>query len=192
MEVKNSLKDYVVVFDNIFQEEHLVKFHDVLKNHKNFGEAAIVDKQGLKVEKKTRNALVWPLGINLESMTEVHWANYCSFKIQEGVTKYAKITRRDFNLQIKDIQALKYEVGGHYVIHHDHCKEEPRTLSIIIFVNDDYEGGNVEFHLPDANNKLIVDKKKNRMVIFPSNFLYQHAVQPVTKGVRYSIVSWML
>jgi len=28
------------------------------------------------------------------------------------------------------------------------------------------------------------------VVIFPSNFLYPHKVNPVTKGVRYSCVSW--
>ena len=32
---------------------------------------------------------------------------------------------------------------------------------------------------------------KNSCVIFPSNFLFTHHVNPVTKGERYVIVSWM-
>ena len=28
------------------------------------------------------------------------------------------------------------------------------------------------------------------VIIFPSNFMYPHRVEPVTKGARYSYVSW--
>jgi len=37
-----------------------------------------------------------------------------------------------------------------------------------------------------------MDKLKNRMLIWPSNFMYPHLVKPVTKGIRYSVVSWAL
>ena len=40
--------------------------------------------------------------------------------------------------------------------------------------------------------ELIIEKKSNRMIVWPSNFLYPHAVKPVTEGIRYSIVSWAL
>ena len=59
-------------------------------------------------------------------------------------------------------------------------------LSIIGLLNDDYEGG----ELIMCENKKI-DTKKGDLIIFPSNFLYPHKVTPVTKGVRYSYVSWM-
>jgi predicted 2-oxoglutarate/Fe(II)-dependent dioxygenase YbiX len=32
--------------------------------------------------------------------------------------------------------------------------------------------------------------KTGDLLIFPSNFLYPHRVEPVTKGVRYSFISW--
>ena len=32
----------------------------------------------------------------------------------------------------------------------------------------------------------------NRMIIWPSTFLYPHTVKPVTKGTRYSVVAWAL
>ena len=35
-----------------------------------------------------------------------------------------------------------------------------------------------------------VEIGKGDLLIFPSNFLYPHRVDPVTKGVRYSYVSW--
>ena len=59
-------------------------------------------------------------------------------------------------------------------------------LSIIGILNDDFEGG----ELIMFENKKI-DTKKGDLLIFPSNFLYPHKVTPVTKGVRYSYVSWV-
>ena len=59
-------------------------------------------------------------------------------------------------------------------------------LSIIGLLNDDYEGG----ELIMFEDKKI-DTKKGDLLIFPSNFLYPHKVTPVTKGVRYSYVSWV-
>ena len=60
------------------------------------------------------------------------------------------------------------------------------TLSIIGILNDDYEGG----ELIMFEDKKI-DTKKGDLLIFPSNFLYPHKVSSVTKGVRYSYVSWV-
>ena len=36
-----------------------------------------------------------------------------------------------------------------------------------------------------------IDTKKGDLLIFPSNFLYPHKITPITKGVRYSYVSWV-
>ncbi len=52
-------------------------------------------------------------------------------------------------------------------------------------LNDDYEGG--EFVLIDEK----IDLSKGDIIIFPSNFMYPHKVEPVTKGIRYSYISWI-
>ena len=59
-------------------------------------------------------------------------------------------------------------------------------LSIIGVLNDDYEGG----ELIMVEDKII-HTKKGDLLIFPSNFLYPHRIAPVTKGARYSYVSWV-
>tara|TARA_R100000664_G_C2754298_1_gene141892 strand:+ start:377 stop:955 length:579 start_codon:yes stop_codon:yes gene_type:complete len=58
-------------------------------------------------------------------------------------------------------------------------------LSILTVLNDDYEGG--EFFIHDKQIKL----KSGDVLIFPSNFLYPHKVESVTKGTRYSMISWV-
>ena len=59
-------------------------------------------------------------------------------------------------------------------------------LSLIGILSNDYEGGELTFF----EDKKI-DTKKGDLLVFPSNFLYPHKVAPVTKGVRYSYVSWV-
>lgn len=60
------------------------------------------------------------------------------------------------------------------------------TLSILGSLNDDYEGGELVFWEQET-----IKLKAGQIMIFPSNFMYPHKVLPVTKGTRYSYVSWV-
>ena len=91
------------------------------------------------------------------------------------------------------IRFNRYNLGQTMLDHCDHIQslfEGERKgipiLSIIGILNDDYEGG----ELIMCEDKKI-DTKKGDLLIFPSNFLYPHKVTPVTRGVRYSYVSWV-
>jgi len=53
-------------------------------------------------------------------------------------------------------------------------------------LNNDYEGG--EFVLCG----IPLEKKQGSVVVFPSNFMYPHEVKEVTKGKRYSIMTWIM
>lgn len=59
-------------------------------------------------------------------------------------------------------------------------------LSCLGALNDDYTGG--EFVL---FGDTVVELKKGELLIFPSNFLYPHKVEPVKKGKRYTYISWV-
>lgn len=59
------------------------------------------------------------------------------------------------------------------------------VLTSLGALNDDYEGG--EFVMFDDD---VIEIKKGSIIVFPSNFLYPHKIEPVTKGIRYSYVSW--
>jgi predicted 2-oxoglutarate/Fe(II)-dependent dioxygenase YbiX len=96
-------------------------------------------------------------------------------------------------------QILSYGVGGHYSPHVDGeslwqtpdgeliwKKSTDRDLSMVLYLNDDYEGG--DFIFPDL--KVRVRPEPGMLVCFPSNHHYKHGVEPVTKGQRYSIVCW--
>ena len=58
-------------------------------------------------------------------------------------------------------------------------------LSVVGQLNEDFDGG--EFVM---FGDKVIDFESGDVIIFPSNFMYPHRVEPVTKGARYSYVSW--
>ena len=91
-----------------------------------------------------------------------------------------------------DFIVNKYSGGGFMSehadnIHHSHGQQYGYPqVSVLLYLNDDYEGG--EFFVAEE----IFLPEKGSAIIFPSNFMYPHEAKAVTKGTRWSIVSWLM
>ena len=59
-------------------------------------------------------------------------------------------------------------------------------LPTLIYLNDDYEGGELGF----ATHNLIIKPKKGDLIIFPGNMHYAHEVFEVLSGTRYTLPIW--
>jgi hypothetical protein len=80
---------------------------------------------------------------------------------------------------------VKYEgEGTHFKVHADHGPAYVATISIVAYVNDDYEGGELYFPRFD----LTIKPKAGDVVIFPSTYIYEHASNDMISGTKYSIV----
>lgn len=95
--------------------------------------------------------------------------------------------------KLNQIDLLKYGPKGKYEVHVDNDTGAYRTLSCILNLNDNYKGGDLVFFNP-INKKEYkrVKCKTGTIIFFPSTFLFPHSIEPITKGERYSIVSWLL
>tara|TARA_R110000772_G_scaffold242923_2_gene355603 strand:- start:1288 stop:1851 length:564 start_codon:yes stop_codon:yes gene_type:complete len=186
-----ELKNFVQVYDEILP---LKKLSNLLRyiNTVNFHKAGLGSER--KIDFNIRMTYTKELNNLNNSMTEVHWHNLLLHFFRNNLSQYTKNTKTiDFNWErITDISVLKYEEGGFYDWHTDHFASIPRTMSCILLLNNDYEGGNICFRNPDGSGEMEIEVKPNRMIIWPSNFLYPHTVKPVTKGIRYSVVAWAL
>ena len=87
------------------------------------------------------------------------------------------------------------QIHGGTVIHIDGIVENsnstsnPRLLSIIINLNEDYDGG--EFHFPKQDVKITL--KKGEAICFPPYWTHPHEVSSVSFGeYRYTINTWIL
>tara|TARA_R110000851_G_C13083762_1_gene566053 strand:+ start:1205 stop:1795 length:591 start_codon:yes stop_codon:yes gene_type:complete len=193
--VSPPLQNYIKIYDDIMDKNTLNTFLKICKENPNFNEAGIVSSKENPnlINKEYRDVKMWSLNnIGEKSITNVFWANYLSFKFKEALKKYSNDNNILSSGNLLEMQVLKYEKNGKYDFHVDHGSLVPRTISCIYFLNDDYEGGELCFKFPGNPNEIIVEKKANRMIVWPSNFLYPHAVKPVKKGTRYSVVSWTL
>jgi len=77
-------------------------------------------------------------------------------------------------------------VGQKFVNHIDDHTDYHRRMSTIYYINDNYEGGEIEFPRFNVKYKPVA----NDFIIFPSNYMYNHSVSPVISGERYAVVSW--
>ena len=108
------------------------------------------------------------------------------------IAKYSA-DHKDFScIHHTDFRLNKYSEGGFMSrhcdnIHHSHGQHYGYPqVSSLLFLNDDYEGG--EFIVAGE----IFFPKKGSAIIFPSNFMYPHEVGIVTKGIRWSVLTWLM
>jgi len=137
--------------------------------------------------------------------TELAWSNdqwlYDTFwSLMEMANQNA-----NWNFEISAAESFtlgKYEDGGHYKFHLDGNGVTPlnypgneflhgktRKISFVAWLNEDFEGGEFEFHpstVPAENG--LIKPTKGTVIFFPSWYL--HKVHPVTKGTRYALITW--
>lgn len=120
---------------------------------------------------------------DLDKSTELHGELLETFV--DGINEYVNVYKQ---LQIKTGEHLRigrYSVGGHYDVHAD-SSDGGRQISGILYLNDDFEGG--ETHFPNQN--ITIKPEAGMLVLFPSNFVYAHGSNPITDGKKYICISW--
>ena len=180
-----KLEEAIVILNNLTNKD----FIELIKkytNKKAFNKLSTVD--GIREE--IRNVFGYTLTKNnisdkiffkhIDKVIQQHYSHY-KFKFPYLQTS-----------NLKQISLLKYEVGGKYEIHTDHYHQTERTLTFILNLNEDYEGGDFVFYNQDNTEMKRIKCKASTCIMFPSNFQYPHRIEPITKGTRYSIVAWLI
>lgn len=81
------------------------------------------------------------------------------------------------------------------------CNTPTRKLTVIFYANSqnnyypssgEYSGGDLTLNRISSNGETVrINPIAGTLVAFPSNFLYSHEVHRITKGYRFSIVTWL-
>jgi predicted 2-oxoglutarate/Fe(II)-dependent dioxygenase YbiX len=87
----------------------------------------------------------------------------------------------------QDFKILRYIEGDHFSSHSDDGGGTFRRVSTVYYINDDYQGGEIEF----TRFGILYKPEAKDFIIFPSSYAYTHRVLPVTGGIRYAIASWI-
>jgi len=188
----NSHVNYVV--DQVLSPQECA---DIIEFGKTKGEKRndiVIQEGNASVNKKLRD-------------TEIYFFSEDSIyeKIMPHVQQLNQSTGWNYEYtRVEPLQLGIYKEGGHYDWHSDDSTEPygPETgpfeglyrkLSFSILLNDDFEGGEFVMVRDIATHDtreipILALDKPGRMILFPS--FMPHKVQPVTKGVRYSLVGW--
>ena len=129
--------------------------------------------------------------LNFDNPSNMFYWNFIKSEIERLFYFYKAKFPQMKSTKINQIDLLKYNPNDKYEVHTDHFTTVARHLSIIINLNDNYKGGDLVFFDQKEKETMKLKLGKGSVVFFPSNFMYPHSIQPITKGTRYSIVAWL-
>ena len=174
-------------FDNELNDETVDKILEI--GNGEWQTAEIMSKDNPTNEKVRKTDLIWN---NEQWLYDLFWPYMITANQNAG-----------WNLELscaEDFQLGRYTDGGHYDFHVDEMGFKTmksdnimdgttRKLSMVCWLNEDFEGGEFEFHNSVSNkDDRIIKPTKGTIVFFPS--WLAHKVHPVTEGTRYSLVTW--
>lgn len=195
---KNEIAPGIVIYSDVIDtfQSLTTDIEDVVDSKiVSWQKAYVTSDNGLKVNEKTRDTNI--IGIPYTNNSEIDFSNLTS----TFLTSLSGLFYDSFNLLEKDYcdtynfstiwhdsySILKYSIGQKFTNHIDDHKDHIRRVSTIYFINDNYSGGQLEFSRFNISYKPIA----NQLLVFPSNYVYNHSVKEVTEGTRYSVVSWL-
>ena len=197
-------------WDNAFSDEELKNIITLMDSQ----ELERATTVGAKLHSNANNKIVSTQNTPNEKVrkSDVKFINF-----DNGLSQADWIFFR-LNKIIEDInnQFYNFDLNGYesfqYTVYHDHEKGrydfhmdtimgnnmpddmyETRKLSMTFLLNEpgvDFEGGDFQINSGQEKDAETVPLNKGRIIMFPSFMI--HRVKPVTKGIRKSIVIWVV
>jgi predicted 2-oxoglutarate/Fe(II)-dependent dioxygenase YbiX len=185
----NQLADYIQVFENIVPNELCDDILNEFSDEKEWMQTVVgTGREDKNVRSATTIVMSYPhvIEVNKSIRAKLDAKMFSCTAI--AIAKYNEKFPLAKIEEDSGYELLRYKEGQFYVQHTDSFKDRPRAVSCSFALNDDYEGGEWAFF----NREKIIKVPKGAAVLFPSNFMYPHEIIPVTKGTRYSIVTWFI
>ena len=93
----------------------------------------------------------------------------------------------DVKVNSKSAAVVRWDEGDKLELHVDDLgTTDYNHMATLIYLNDDYEGGEIYF----PTHGISLKPKAGDLLMFPGNMHYAHGVTPVMSGYRYTIPMW--
>jgi len=179
-----NVENYVRIFPKIIPEDISKLCMDEIRQERfrkhtwsdtNTGEESSYDEDPWVVDgydNEKLNSIIWYCTYEYVSKLEFDW-----FTELAGFS-FPRVNRYQNN------QMMAPHCDRIKTLFEGDAKGDP-TLTILGLFDSEFEGGDLVMF-----DETKVDFTPRDIVIFPSNFLFPHAITPVTSGERISFVSW--
>jgi Rps23 Pro-64 3,4-dihydroxylase Tpa1-like proline 4-hydroxylase len=188
-QMPRNIKDFVKVFDNAISTDLCDRIIEEYKDDDNWRPAEV--GQG-GINDSIRKVNIVKIDDPVVMYKNFDTRQKLSFEMTESIffaiQKYKQIAPAMLAESNSGYDLLRYQEGDFYTEHTDSFSVHPRHVSCSFHLNDVYEGGEFSFF----NRELKFKPKKGSLIMFPSNFMFPHEILPVTKGTRYSIITWII
>jgi len=197
---KEKLAPGIYSYTNVFPEalDYIKKIESMVDSKKIAWVPSFNRKHTSEEQAKQFFRIVDTIGLPLEN--QVLDSVDKTVESTRAVLDFSKTLKENFDVYLKDyidehgislsnqepFGLLKYGNGSKFDKHIDSGMMFNRTVSLVYYANDDYTGGEIYFDQFD----LKILPQKNQLLLFPSNYIYSHAISEVSSGVRYAIVSF--
>jgi len=195
MERKNSIKNFIGVFDNYITDidcNQAIKFFKEKNKLQHTLDRMTFEGADIHIKKDKQffadhhNVPVWASTMK----PLIH-------NFDQALLEYEKKTgiKQAYNVDHFKYTGLKIQKTlpgeGYHLWHVEHNPgflHEGRAMAYIIFLNDVKEAGETEF----LHQKMRVKPKKGRIVIWPAGFPFVHRGNPPLSGEKYILTSWLM
>ena len=193
-----NIQDFILKFENIAREQYFKTIDNVIYNNlrKKFSiSGTISESGGTNTDRKVRSvdgyffdeSEVQNVSQRILYNETMKLVNRL-YETYNNRFEYLPLDRKIVEPPVLHFLEYTAQDKGHYDWHtDDNANFAPRTLTMLIGLNDDYRGGELKV----LNDRNPLKLRRNQAVIFPSNFLFSHKVERVTEGKRRVLVVWI-
>jgi prolyl 4-hydroxylase len=186
--MKNSLTDYIAVFDDAldrgFCDQLISQFEDMKSQWYRGGSA-----QSPSLGDSAWNEL------NISTMADDAFKGFFLSKIESYLSKYNEMLNLTRPVPLRpryeDLRIKKYSraAADKFQPHFDATDIHPlRYLVFLWYLNDVAEGGETEF----CDLGVRVQARAGRLLMFPPYWMYQHAGLPPRTNDKYILSTYLL
>lgn len=187
--LKIEFKDFIGIYENAFTKEEC---DEVIKIFERLHENGYsISREKLELDHKDSATSL--------DFVELSWSDDIIFSYHERFYKYLYPF---YNNKYPVLQTLQEHKSSHTKIqktlptegyHIWHCEHSSgfdmknRLLTWILYLNDDFDGGETEF----LYQSMRVKPKTGTFILFPAHFTHTHRGNPPLSGKKYISTGWI-
>ena len=189
IELKGTYQDFIGTYENILNSEFC---NEIISTFDYYHDMNSVHCEDDQFENSNAGRFDWALDLSaMTAMMKSEPQLKLNTILQDCLSEYVQLFGHMKHVPLYSLaqKVQKTPAGGGYHVWHDehsglpHCN---RSLVWMVYLNDDYEGGETEF----LYYKRRVQPSKGTLLIWPAGMTHAHRGGLVLKGTKYVATGW--